>query len=326
MRNLTGNRCRVVIGIDFSPPSMAAARWASRAVFPGAEFILAHALVVPEIGGLLGGKYPLPESLLANAHAGALRRLRDASSALGLPNARLEVREGRPSDAIAAIVRDLRADIVVIGKHGEGGAHRGYAGHTADQLVRSSPASILVTNGPLQDAPETIIVPLTWSSITSHIIDRARLIADATEARVVALHVIGSAVLSHVLSMAGVRHNEPVTADQIDEMFKEDADRWKNQLVSAGIPAARITSDVVFGEVSSSVLGAAKEHGAGLIVMGSHAGPLRRILLGSAASAVLRDSDIPVLVVVEPDKVVASGVVADLEISRDRESGPVYTI
>jgi len=326
MRELTGVPRRVVIGMDFSPPSMAAARWASSAVFPGAEFILAHALVVPEFGGVLGGKYPIPESLLANAYTGALRRLRDASLALGLPNARLEVREGRPSDVIAAIVRDFEADVVVVGKHGEGGANRGYSGRTADQLVRSTPASILVANGPLHDVPKTIVVPLTWSSITPHIIDLVKVVSDSTGARVAALHVIGSAVLSHVLSMAGVHHHEPVTADQIDEMFRDDADRWKKELVSAGIPAGRITSEVIFGEVSSSVLGAARDHGADLIVMGSHAGPLRRILLGSAASAVLRDSDIPVLVVVEPDEEAANAAVGYHGFARDVASDAVYTI
>jgi hypothetical protein len=36
--------------------------------------------------------------------------------------------------------------------------------------------------------------------------------------------------------------------------------------------------------------------------MRSHAGPLRRLLLGSAAAAVLREADLPVLVVVEPEE------------------------
>lgn len=41
--------------------------------------------------------------------------------------------------------------------------------------------------------------------------------------------------------------------------------------------------------------------GADLIVMGSHASAVRRALLGSAASAVLREAEVPVLVVVAPD-------------------------
>lgn len=320
------NPSRVVMGVDFSPPSMAAARWASTAIFPGAEFILAHALVIPELGGVLGGRYPISESLMTNARSGALRRLRDARSALGLHSARIEVREGRPSEAIAEVVREQQADVVVVGKHGEGGTHRGYAGRTADQLVRSSPASVLVVNGSLHETPETIIVPLTWSSITPHIISWTRRVCASTESRVVALHVIGSAVLSHVLSMANVRHEEALTADQIDEMFRDDADRWKRELVAAGIPENRVTSEVVFGEVSSSVLGAARDHNADLIVMGSHAGPLRRLLLGSAASAVLRDADIPVLVVVEPENAALAEPTEQHEVAVQADQYAVYTI
>ena len=47
---------------------------------------------------------------------------------------------------------------------------------------------------------------------------------------------------------------------------------------------------------------AAGRHRADMLVMGSHAGPSRRLLLGSAASAVLREAGIPVLIVVEPEE------------------------
>jgi len=326
MWDRTGSPSRVVIGVDFSPPSMAAARWASGVVFPRSEVILAHALVIPELGGVLGGRYPIADSLMENARSGAMRRLRDARTALGLPDAVLEVREGRPSEAIAEIIREHDADVVVIGKHGEGGQHRGYSGRTADQLVRSSPASVLVANGMMREHPETIVVPLTYSSITPHIIEWTRRISAATEARVIVLHVIGSAVLSHVLSMANIRRDETLTADQIDEIFKDDSDRWKDELIAAGIPSSRITSEVVFGEVSSSVLGAARDHGADMIIMGSHAGPLRRMLLGSAATAVLRDADIPVFVVVEPDKAAPVRAAREFAGAVTGDQNAVYTI
>jgi nucleotide-binding universal stress UspA family protein len=158
-----------------------------------------------------------------------------------------------------------------------------------------------VANGLLLDAPQKILVPVTYSSITPYVIEWARRIHEASNAEIVIVHVVGSAVLSHVLSMSSIKNDEPPSATEIDEIFSEDRDRWTDEFVAAGIPEACITSEVVFGEVSGAVLGAANRHRADLIVMGSHAGPLRRILLGSAASAVLREADIPVLVVVEPE-------------------------
>ena len=294
-------RPRVIAGIDFSPSSVAAVRWIAKMFGENAEIVLAHALVVPEVRGILANKYPLSKSLLANARAGAARRLEEVRTNHGLGDVSKEIREGRPADVIADIARAGAADLIVVGKHGEGGPLRGYTGRTADALVRASPVPILVANGMLLDSPRKILVPVTYSSITPFVIEWARRIYDASNAEVVIIHVVGSAVLSHVLSMSSVTKDEVPTATEIDEIFNEDKDRWIEQFVAAGIPANCITSEVVFGEVSRAILAAADSHRADLVVMGSHAGPLRRILLGSAANAVLREADIPVLVVVEPE-------------------------
>lgn len=292
---------RIVAGIDFSHTSIAAVRWASSWLLRDSELTLGHALVVPEISGVLAEKYPLPESLLINARVGAKRRLRELGRTLGVPEPAIEIREGKPADALAEIARVCKADLIIVGKHGDGAQPRGYTGRTADRLVRSAPAAILVANGALTDAPARILVPLTYSSITPFIIEWTCHLFEATGATIVAIHVVGAAVLSHVLSMSNVTKGEPPTAEQIDEIFREDGDHWKKELMDAGIPADKITAEVVFGEVSNAVLTSVNQHRADMIVIGSHAGPVRRQLLGSAASAVLRDADVPVLVVTEPD-------------------------
>jgi universal stress protein E len=292
----------LVVAVDFSPASMAAARWATQWLLDDRELVLMHAVVVPEVQGLLADRYPVSKSLLSNATAGALHRLEDARNSLGVPDAVLEVKEGKPADAIAQVVREKDAGMIVVGKHGEGGPHRGYTGRTADGLVRSSPAPVLVANGLLSSPPRTILVALTYSSITTFIIESARQLYDDSQADILVIHVVGSGVLSHVLTMSSVKTNQVPSADQVDEIFREDGERWKHELVAAGIPSDKIRSQVVFGEVSGALLAAARENDADMIVMGSHAGPLRRLLLGSAAAAVLREADLPVLVVVEPEE------------------------
>jgi len=292
----------VVAGIDFSQSSISALRWMQKWLLGDGKLILANALVVPEIQGLLAERYPLPESLLVNARAGARKRLEELRGSFGIPDASIEIREGSPGDALVQIARECAADLIVVGKHGDGGAVRGYTGRTADRLVRAAPAPVLVANDVMGDRPTRVIVPLTYSSVTPFITQWAQRIHQASGADIVATHVVGAAVLSHVLSMSTIRTGETPTSGQIDEIFSDDRDVWKNELVAAGIPAARITTEVVFGEVSSAVLMSASRHEADMIVMGSHAGPVRRLLLGSAASAVLRNADIPVLVVVEPEE------------------------
>nr|NIV22181.1 universal stress protein [Gemmatimonadota bacterium] len=135
---------RIVIGIDFSEPSLAAARWTARHFAPDAELILVHSIEIPRPPGylekLLG---PAPE-LVENAREGAERRLRELAGELDGARVRLELREGRPSDRIAEVADSVRADVIVVGEHGH---HRGFGdilGSTAERLTRSAPAPVLL--------------------------------------------------------------------------------------------------------------------------------------------------------------------------------------
>ena len=301
--NETTSHLRIVAGIDFSAASIEAARCASKWLAHDGDLILAHALVLPEASGIVATRYRIAETLLTNARVGAQRRLDDVTSAFNLSGIKTDIRVGRPAEVLAEVARAHEADLIVVGKHGEGRMLRGYTGRTADSILRSAAAPILVMNGRMEERPRTILVPITYSSVTPFVVEWARKLHEASGAKVVALHVVGAAVLSHVLSMSAVKPGETPTLEEIDEIFREDADRWRNEFVAAGIPGQFVDSKVVFGEVSTAVLAAAAMHQADLIVMGSHAAPLRRILLGSAATAVLRDAEVPVLIVVESDKI-----------------------
>jgi universal stress protein E len=293
---------RIVIGVDFSASSTSAAQWASGWIDGDAELVLVHALVVPDVGGALALRLPLPASLIANARVGAERRLRDLSAILGTHTVSIEAREGRPADVITEVARDYDADLIIVGKHGEAGVHRGYTGRTTDHLVRTSPAPVLVADGILNGAPRRILVPVTYSSITPYIIDWTKRLYDTSHADFSLVHVIGSAVLGHVLTTSAIKSGKDLSPAEIDEVFSEDRERWKKEMVKAGIPETHVSAEVVFGEVSDAVLNAAARHHADMVVIGSHAGPSRRLLLGSAAGAVLREVGVPVLIVTEPEE------------------------
>jgi nucleotide-binding universal stress UspA family protein len=296
-------RSSVVAAIDFSSASIDAARWAAKWLLTNRDLVLAHALVVPQGRGFLGGTNTVADSLLSNARVGAQRRLSRVRRLLNVPAARIEIGEGKPAAVIADIARRENADLIVTGKHGEGGPLRGYTGRTADSLIRSAPVPIFVVNGDSASAPKKLIVALTYSSVTSHVVEWTRRIHQASGARVVIVHVVGSATLSHVLSMSAIQSGEPPSEEQISEIFSDDRNRWTKLLVDAGIPEDSIESEVIFGEVSRAIIGAQASRRADMIIMGSHAGPVRRLLLGSAASAVIRDAEIPVMVVVEPAEI-----------------------
>lgn len=68
-----------------------------------------------------------------------------------------------------------------------------------------------------------------------------------------------------------------------------------------GIDPARVIRTVVFGFAPARIVDYAVEHGADLIVMGTHGhGPLRRLLLGGVAERVVRTAPCPVMTVRGP--------------------------
>jgi nucleotide-binding universal stress UspA family protein len=302
MTNSERNIGRVVVGVDFSDASTAVAQWVARHFVPGSELVFMHSLVTPEWPAFLPSKWALPESFVENARAGADQRLREL--ALAIPDARVSTRvaSGRAAEALAATANELHASLIAVGKHGQRGTARGYTGSTTDRLVRISRVPVLMVGGEFSSAPKRILVALTFSSITPLILEWTKRLSEQFSASVFGVHVIASAVLGHVLSMAEVTEHKSLAKADIDEVFSNDRKGWQQQLIDAGIPAERLNTEIAFGDVAQEVLAIADRERADIIVMGSHAGRVRRALLGSSASAVLRDAEVPVLVVLAPDE------------------------
>src|SRR5688500_12762348 len=108
---------RIVGGVDFSAPSIAAAKWAAR-YFAGARVSLVHTVFGPRPPSFLRGRLPAAELLIESAREGAATRLDQLQSLAG-GGAEVEVRIGRPTEELAAAAREHGADLIVVGRHGE---------------------------------------------------------------------------------------------------------------------------------------------------------------------------------------------------------------
>src|SRR5688500_7912511 len=104
----------IVVGIDFSESSIAAARWVGAHLTDGEDLILAHAICIPEPPRFLRGLHAPLEPLLEDARRGAELRLRELSSSLGAARIWNEIRVGRPDEVVMEIAQEYRADLVVI--------------------------------------------------------------------------------------------------------------------------------------------------------------------------------------------------------------------
>lgn len=295
---------RIVVGVDFSEPSSSAARWIARN-FPDAELVLVHCIEVPHIPAFLARHAGSRETLIDLARTGAAERLSIFARALAPARVRTEVRESSPVEGIVAAAGASAADMVVVGATGTrlDGWLRGHIGRTADRLARCAHVPVLVCPGARPERPQRLLVALDESDITPHVLAWTRELASRFDAHVTAVHVVSSAVLTHVMTMASVGGaSDAEVARETREEFRDDADGWINEMVTAGLDASRVTSEVDFGEPGQEIVAASLRLDSDLIVVGSRgAGAVRRTLLGSVVGEVLHHARCPVLVVVDPE-------------------------
>jgi len=292
---------RVVVGVDFSPASIVAAKWAAHHVVESAELILVHSAFAPQAPRFLRGRYPSLELLLEVARDGADKKLRELAKLLPCKKVWIEARVGSPAEQIAAVARDSHADLIVVGTHGERRGLWTRVGSTAERLITRSPVPVLLATAVRDVRPRRILVALDDADVTPAVLRWAQFLGARFDARVTAVHVISSAILGHVLSVEAATSSDQIFDQaRVSEEFGEQSDEWMESLLETGLDRSRVSSEVLFGEAGQEIIAAAERLESELIVMGSRgAGSVGRRVLGSVAAEVLRGAPCPVLVIIE---------------------------
>ena len=137
---------RVVVPTDFSPCAQEAWALARRlASACASEVVLVHVVVENP----LWGEGPFNMDRVRAMYEGARARARaelDRWAAQGTGEGlavRPVLRTGVPHEEIVALATDERADLLVIGTHGRGGARRALLGSVADRVIRLAPCPVL---------------------------------------------------------------------------------------------------------------------------------------------------------------------------------------
>lgn len=143
---------RILVPVDFSPPSAAAVRWATRLLGPHGRLQLVHVIVphMPVIAEL-SVYTPLPASSpeeRARECAELERKLRglvdEAALARGI-EVEVELCEGfDPATQIAGAARRLRSELICMPTHGRRGLTRALLGSVAQGVVRAARVPVLV--------------------------------------------------------------------------------------------------------------------------------------------------------------------------------------
>jgi nucleotide-binding universal stress UspA family protein len=230
---------------------------------------------------------------LASARAAALERLSPALADLG-GRAALErdlaLVDGAPAKALVETARERGAVRIVLGGHQRHGLSDLF-GHTARAVLERAPCPVWVQNGPPRGVGR-ILAALDLGpeggagAVAALALEEAR----AFGAELEAVHVFE-------LPELGTAFGYPVPLPLSAVVHAREAAKREFDAVLDGLDASGVAlrHDFVDGNPKGELLRRAEA--ADLLVIGTHGrGALLEALLGRVASAVLRESPVPVLV------------------------------
>ena len=185
---------RIVVGVDFSEVSLAAAQWVGRHLARDAALTLVHVIEPPPLPNVLrlrSAPMPDPETRL-RARIESLRgALHGLSGVVGVTDSRVEVRVGDPAVQLAAYADLVEADLIVVGGNAVSRAAPRHETATTDRLLRHLARPALVARN-AQAAPTTVLAALA-DDVAAPVLTVARMVAAPCAARVAALRLADTA-------------------------------------------------------------------------------------------------------------------------------------
>jgi nucleotide-binding universal stress UspA family protein len=221
------------------------------------------------------------------------------------------LRVGTPATEIVAAATEAGADLIAMATHGRSGLVRAFLGSVAQQVVASSPVPVLLLHpeGHAMTQVSTMLVPVDGSPGGALALASAVALSGPTKARIVLVQVVVPLMAYRMVDASGfgAGYGGGLYVDpDWDADALHAAERYTGALAdrlrSAGAAAEGLA--VMGGAIGPSAsvveaIGAAADRvDADLIVMSTHAHTgAARLLLGSVADALVRNSHRPVLLV-----------------------------
>jgi nucleotide-binding universal stress UspA family protein len=289
---------RMLVGVDFRPPSLAAARWAATHFSRRTRLALAHVQTVPEVPGFLQPMMPVLDDRLVARFGSPLPGLRGFAATLGAKDLSVHVRVGPAVQSLTDIAGNLEADLVVLGRKTLDGSR----GRTLERLIRGLPVPALIIGNGTSPRPRRILAAMDDAPIARKVVGWAARLAQYFGAEVTLLHVLSDALLAHDW---GSEESEESSDGVPEAMSLGNSSRWvppthawlRSFGSMEGQPSVVRTS-VAVGAVGPTILARAQAGRADLIVVGrngAHATGVGDI--GSATRLALRGAQVPLLVV-----------------------------
>lgn len=297
---------RVVVGVDFTDTSLAAARWASVQLAPQAEIVLAHVAPEPTPPQFLRGYLPPVAEIVTERETALYHGLRGLADLVGRARASVEMLAGQPADGLAAIARRLGADAVCVGKSVKrrGGARFG-ATTASRLLMRTDLPVVVVPRGP-GSTPARVLAAVSDRAHDDTVLRHAGRLAATWGASLEAIHVVEPAVRERARELISAVNAASATLPSglvDDSLLHALAEQWlASQLPHTRLSADATTSLVRHGDPGQEVIAHARHAATDLIVVGrgalaaAGAEAAHACSAGSTTRLVLWAAECPVLV------------------------------
>lgn len=286
-----GSAKPIVVGVDGSPGSTNAVRWAARWAAPGQSLRLVHACEVPT-------EYPSEFVNLRDLHAAIVKRGEDVlltakqAAEEEVPGLRVETSK-EVDAAVPTLVREAgTADLLVVGNRGLGGFLGLLVGSTSTAVAGRAPCPVVVVReGEEPAAAGPIVVGVDGTRASEDAIAFAFAEAAARDAELIAVHAWTDFVLEIAFAGAPGELDMSAVAQEAAAVLGERLAGWQEQY-----PDVRVKREVVRQPPAEALL----QHAANarLVVAGSRGrGGLRGLILGSTSQRLLHHAQCPIAVV-----------------------------
>ena len=205
--------------------------------------------------------------------------------------------EGTISDALVEHAQSAGVDLTVMASHGRSGFDRLRLGSVATAYLARATAPVYLVRGSGSDAPpelpvDTLLCTLDGSPFAEAILPHAKAFAQAA-GLTMALFSVAS---PHSLPMAPFGA-EALLADDSAMALEETARRAYLTRIASQCPPGTTVHTVTDMSVSRAIVDEVTRTSAGALAMATHGrGGLKRMVLGSVADEVIRQTHTPVLV------------------------------
>jgi nucleotide-binding universal stress UspA family protein len=196
---------------------------------------------------------------------------------------------GPPAPMIREIALREEANLVVVGATRRGAVARALLGTTAQRVLRSAPAPVLVVRRPLPPHLQRVLLTTDLSPFSAAIHEAALDVLESV------FDGDTPSLRSLLVVYPGTELTPAVQPELLEGLSREAVARF---LAERRGRDRTVEGSIRLGEPAREIVGAAGEWDADLLVLGTHARPVpQRWLLGSVAEAAVRSTSSNVLVI-----------------------------